>query len=371
MKKKNDYTTIDLEKLRHYYFDEYLSIDEIILKFDSLYSKFQIFKILKLQNWKRPNKGNPNYKHSLEQKTKREATNIERYGCRNPMQNSQIKQKSIDRKTEIYGEDWGKIIAEKSIETYRERTGLDNPFQDVANVQAGMLEKYGVTSSNYIPGIKAQMNETWQKHYGQNPEAFAELVARREATKELKYGNPHYNNMEKNRKTCLENNGVECIFLKDNLKYNLKKKYSGPNQLFYNILLNYFDKDLIDSGREFTLSMKQFDFKIDKYLIEINPWITHNSNFTPYGDKKGIDKYYHQNKTKLALDNGYTCIHIFDWIQNKEEIIEKILNNTFPQIISFEEPRKFIYNIRENKLVNEESEDTVIIWDDGAIYKNN
>lgn len=105
MKKKNDYTTIDLEKLKYYYFDEYLSIDEIILKFDSLYSKFQIFKILKLNNWKRPKKGNPNYKHSLEQKAKRETTNIERYGCKNPMQNSSIKQKSIDRRVEIYGED--------------------------------------------------------------------------------------------------------------------------------------------------------------------------------------------------------------------------------------------------------------------------
>ena len=360
---------IDKDILIELYVIEHLPIQDIIIRLDNKYSESMIRRNLHDYSITRSKKDNPRYKHSPEQKAKREATNVERYGCKNPMQNDQIKQKSIDKKVEIYGENWGKIISEKSIETYKERTGLDNPFQDVANIQAGMLKKYGVTNTNYVPEIKAQMNETWQKHYGQNPEAFAELVNRREATKELKYGDPHYNNMEKNRKTCLENNGVECIFLKDNLKYNLKKKYSGPNQLFYNILLNYFDKDLVDSGREFTLSMKQFDFKIDKYLIEINPWITHNSNFTPYENKKGIDKYYHQNKTKLALENGYTCIHIWDWT-DRQLIIDQLLQNNLPSIIGFEEPRKFIFNVKENKLVDEESEDTVIIWDDGAVYEN-
>ena len=358
---------IDKDILIQLYVIEHLPVKEIVIRLDNKYSESMIRRNLHDYNIVRSKKDNPRYKHTLEQKAKREATNIIKYGCKNVMQNKSIQQKSIARKVEIYGEDWGKIISEKSIETYKQRTGLDNPFQDIANIQAGMLKKYGVTSNNYVPEIKTQMNETWQKHYGQNPEAFAELIARREATKELRYGDPHYNNMEKNRKTCLENNGVECIFLKADLKYNLKKKYSGPNQLFYNTLLNYFDKDLIDSGREFTLSMKQFDFKINNYLIEINPWITHNSNYTPYGDRKGIDKYYHQNKTKLALENGYTCIHIWDWT-DKEAIIDQILNDTFPKIINFEEPRKFIYDVKENKLTDSETENTVIIYDDGAVY---
>ena len=41
-----------------------------------------------------------------------------------------------------------------------------------------------------------------------------------------------------------------------------------------------------------------------------------------------------------------------------------------PSIIGFEEPRKFIFNVKENKLVDEESDDTVIFWDDGAVYEN-
>lgn len=56
--------------------------------------------------------------------------------------------------------------------------------------------------------------------------------------------------------TCLERYGVANIFNSPDLKYNLKKKYSKPNENFYNLLIKYFDKEEIDNGREFTIGLK-------------------------------------------------------------------------------------------------------------------
>ena len=54
-----------------------------------------------------------------------------------------------------------------------------------------------------------------------------------------------------------------------------------------------------------SLETFQYDFKIDNILIEINPYSTHSS--------KQIEKDYHLRKSNVAKENGYHCIHIWDW----------------------------------------------------------
>jgi hypothetical protein len=61
-------------------------------------------------------------------------------------------------------------------------------------------------------------------------------------------------------------------------------------------------------------------------LIEINPTITHNSSWSPYGEHKGLDPKYHFNKSQLAKINEYRCIHIWDW-DDEEKIIKSLLGN--------------------------------------------
>ena len=121
------------------------------------------------------------------------------------------------------------------------------------------------------------------------------------------------------RQTNLEKYGSECIFNSDYIKKIKHKVYSKPNEDFRKLL----DLNNIKYEREFNLGLRSYDFKVNNCLIEINPYITHNSNFNPF-DKEhnyiGIDKKYHLNKTKLALDNGYKCIHIWDW-DDKEKIV--------------------------------------------------
>ena len=64
---------------------------------------------------------------------------------------------------------------------------------------------------------------------------------------------------------------------------------------------------------EFNLENKSYDIYLSdqSILIEINPTYTHNTIGNHWGP--GIDKYYHRDKSKLAEDNGYRCIHVWDW----------------------------------------------------------
>ena len=170
----------------------------------------------------------------------------------------------------------------------------------------------------------------------------------------------------KQQQTCLERYGYMCAFSNPKIRSHRKKKNSGPN-LKFKSLLESANINKLKIETEFVIGLKSYDFKINEYLIEINPSATHNSTFCPFSDGKPRDKYYHQNKTKLALENGYICIHIWDWT-DKDLIIKQLLENTLPNIIGFEEPRKFIYDIKENKLTDNETENTVIIYDDGALF---
>ena len=77
----------------------------------------------------------------------------------------------------------------------------------------------------------------------------------------------------------------------------------------------------IDNEFEFRINSRYYDIHIlnTNILIEIDPAFTHNSTFNIW-DKDLLDKNYHLNKTKLAEENNYRCIHIFDW-DDKEKII--------------------------------------------------
>lgn len=67
---------------------------------------------------------------------------------------------------------------------------------------------------------------------------------------------------------------------------------------------------------EFRLESKSYDLKKDDYLIEVDPYYTHNVTYQPYIKghlKSKFSKYYHRDKTLLAEKHNYQCIHIFDW----------------------------------------------------------
>ena len=86
----------------------------------------------------------------------------------------------------------------------------------------------------------------------------------------------------------------------------LKGNNSKPNKLFEELLIN----NNISYEREFHLGGLSYDFKINDYLIEINPWWTHNSSIkNQWGACKDID--YHFNKSQVAWKNNYKWSQFF------------------------------------------------------------
>lgn len=85
-------------------------------------------------------------------------------------------------------------------------------------------------------------------------------------------------------------------------------KDTKPNLEFKKLL----EDNNISFEREFRLEHFIYDFKVGNILIEINPTITHNSTISIFGDEP-LDKFYHRDKTNLALAHGYRCIHVWDW----------------------------------------------------------
>ena len=95
---------------------------------------------------------------------------------------------------------------------------------------------------------------------------------------------------------------------------------SAANSFFKNLL----DQNGIDYEIEFPIHRKQYDFKVENTLIEINPSITHNSTFGVYNDPPK-DKLYHLEKSKLASLNNFRCIHVWEW-DDFDKIINLISN---------------------------------------------
>lgn len=120
--------------------------------------------------------------------------------------------------------------------------------------------------------------------------------------------------LEKAKQTCLERYGVEWACQRQEAR--LKGQNSTANIEFEELL----KENNIDYIREFPIKSYSYDFKIGNYLIEIDPYATHNST---WGIRTNPPKSsnYHKQKSDLAKETGYSCIHKFDW-----DDIQKIVN---------------------------------------------
>lgn len=117
---------------------------------------------------------------------------------------------------------------------------------------------------------------------------------------------------ERNAKLLIHfNNLMKGVYWNSN-------KNSWPNMYWE----RFFNLNWIKYEREFGLNNTdtdcdnvqfRYDFKIGKYLIDINPTWTHSSThwYRKFWNKK--DTKYHYYKTSVAEQNWYQCIHIFDW----------------------------------------------------------
>ena len=282
---------VPMEQFVDFYITQNYNYQETAKKFNISESEF--FKLVNHYNCRKPKTvsrvicdktkaekyGNSSY-NNREQAVK---TCYEKYGVSNPAQVSEFMNNAYDTKVNRYGLDncnnWV-----KNHETRAQNSG-------------SLEESYRVTTEHRI--------ETLMNVYG------VDNVAKLDSVKD-KIRNS-------TEQTFMEKYGVSCYWLTDNAKRSNGSKDSSYNVAFAQLLA----KNNISFEREVTVGRYIYDFKVQNYLIEVNPSPTHNITWSPYCEQ-GIDKNYHKNKSRNAFDNGYRCIHVWDW-DNKDALIEQLL----------------------------------------------
>lgn len=312
-----------------------LPSDEILDKLQIPYSTFRIFKKIfnvnrtKEQEYKLKVEARKNKQAEITKKIKQ--TKLERYGDENYRNEEKIKQTCLEK----YGVEnpyASKEIIEKKKQTYLKHYGYDNHMKS-PEFKKEYKEKRLLKNNGSWNNNPTQTNITKLEKYGPKQ---IEIVKKIQQTKLERYGNSSYVNSEKAKETWANKTQEEINnILEKRAKTNLEK-YGAPNTWVLSThssisKLNYSFAELLDSlninyDMEFRINNRRYDFKIGDILVELNPTYTHNSSVPSVFFKKDItkeptDKNYHLEKSKLAQENGFRCIHIWDW-----DDINKMLN---------------------------------------------
>lgn len=248
-------------------------------------------------------------------------TCLEKFGVENPMLSDEILSKVKQTTIKKYGVEnvfQSDIIKERIKETNLDKYGTEwftqtDEFKGKAS--ATKIEKYGTENTSLLPWVQDKSRKTCMDRYGvPSPTLSEEIQEKIRKTNLERYGVPYSSQSDEIKKkisdTCKKHFGVPwpCM-TKQYLSSKSNQSHSRPNERFAKLLSMYG----IDFSREFPLNTYLYDFKVGKYLIEIDPTVTHNSHTNPYTYLQGKDKYYHYYKSENAKESGFFCIHVFEW----------------------------------------------------------
>lgn len=156
------------------------------------------------------------------------------------------------------------------------------------------LDRYGVDNPSKLPEIKQKIKDTFTEKYGEGVTCAMHVKEFRDKVTETtqeRYGVPWY---------------IESDEYLKNSHFRISNKNKEVGQ--------YLQELGFTVEYEHTLGPKQYDLYVKEknLLIEIDPTYTHSVQGNHW-NKEGLDPMYHFDKTQFARENGYECIHIFDW----------------------------------------------------------
>lgn len=249
---------------------------------------------------------------------KARSTINEKYGS-DIFSTEEFKAKSAKTKLEKYGSETYNN-REKAKETNLEKYGVDNIFKDTDKMKQAYLDSLGVdhpmrdkeiakksASKHDYFEIYEKASQTYKEKTGysnpfSNPEVIGKVVAKHD----------YQDIVKKVSEKCKQDYGYDYYCMRPEAR--IARGISGPNTKFAKIL----EDNNIEYSTEFPIGSFQYDFKVGNTLIEIDPYPTHNSTWGPFGEPK--EKDYHLRKSTVAKDNGFNCMHIWDW-DNVDAII--------------------------------------------------
>jgi hypothetical protein len=312
-------------------------------------------------------------------KDKVRETFLEKYGG-HPMGNELIKNKVKVTNMEKYGSEShlsSNLIKEKIEKTNMEKYGVKRPLQskEIQNkTKKTMLSNHGVEHGLQSNEIHRKTINTLIEKNG-----WVVITEKSNQTKLKKYGDVNYNNIDKNKETCLNKYGVDSVLKIPKIRNRISdtklrksvNKYKHGDKID---LLSFDDENchihcndchndvaiprhfMVIRGNRgdvmclecnpkgmFGLVEKEIVEDItDDYILndrsvldglEVDVLIPSKSVGIEYDglywhNELYKDKDYHINKTKLAEQKNIDLIHIFEdeWL-HKREIVTSIINN--------------------------------------------
>ena len=278
---------------------------------------------------------------SLEILERMQNTNIQRYGGISPMCSPEVREKSRRTFQERYGGiGLGSPITSKKIrDTLISMYGTDVVTRVphiMFKIKHTNLMRYGHFSPNANPKVQRKCRATMLKKYGvefimRDKSKLREIREKSERTMLERYGvtNPSKSPelLQKISDTCEEMYGVPWYCLTSKCSdSNKHTRISKINQKFSEVL----DSFGLEHELEFYVGRKSYDFRIGGILVEIDPTITHNSEKSIFSGGKPLTSDYHFMKTKIAMENGFRCIHVFDW-----DCVDRIMSLLLPKNVIY------------------------------------
>ena len=212
------------------------------------------------------------------------------------------------------------------------------------------LARYGSISPFGNVDVQAKAKNTFIEKYGvDNPFKNKEIQDRIHTNQRNKYGGIGWSSEEirtKYNETMQERYGVEWGCMTDQCKESNRGSNSESNLAF----LQRLNEKNLQYSTEYVLDNFRYDFKVGNRLIEINPTATHNSSWGPFGTHEGIATDYHYNKSRVAREHRFQCIHIWDW-----DDIDKIVSllEERPTVYARKCEIKHVTNEEAKKYINE------------------
>lgn len=232
-------------------------------------------------------------------KAKVDATNEQVYGFANPMQNKQVQKKAQETNIELYGV--RNVMSNPEIAMKSAASRADHMDEIVEHMKQTFMLHYGVDNPSKVPEILDKITNTFMERYGVKravsvPEFHDKMVA-----------------------TMLERHNVPY--------YVMSEKYTSEGHFRVSKINERVSEQLtsanISHQLEFRIGRKQYDIYIPEsnILLEINPSYTHNI-IGNHWNKNGLEESYHIDKTNIAHENGYRCIHVWDWDDAQKVVYE-------------------------------------------------
>jgi very-short-patch-repair endonuclease len=301
---------------------------------------------------------------------KSQATSLERYGVKNPMQSQEVRQKLQEGNIEKYGVAshlQRPEVQEKIKQSLIEKYGVDAPLKDPAiqakaratyeqrygglmvHARQAVVEKYDGKNPWQIEEVQTKRAETMLKKYGtvhalQNPDVFSQMVD----NNIKKYGRPNpaqlhlsdeLYNLLQNKETFLEE-------VKDRSSVQVAEKWNTRSDLVlryarkHGVLdqMNFDPRSAMEDDLSEWLTQQGITFKrndkkilngleIDILIPEYNLGIELNGLYQHSELAGEKSSEYHYHKTKGCEIKGIQLLHFWqdEYWQKKKIIQSKIL----------------------------------------------